>query len=159
MLTVRIGFADEAEHERVRRTLHLALLSAKCEQDRVVLRCALNLLTGAEPFEIDPTTGVAYTVAAFRRITSGWVRHYTEYDRREDGEFWQHRIAEEGRAIQARYAAVHPELAEPIWFPNHGPAVCVFCLMEANEAAGLPVETGMDPVTGRVAQTGPAGTA
>jgi hypothetical protein len=133
---------------QIRTTLRLELLTAKTEQDRAVLRCALNLLRGVESFEIDPVTGVAHTVAGFEQAAASWASHYAEYDTREDGCFWQHDIVRDGRAVQARYAAVHPELAVPVWFPDHGPAVCAFCLMGANEAAGLPVDSGLDLLIG-----------
>jgi hypothetical protein len=141
----------ERSPEQIRRFLVVELLSAKTEPEKAVFRCALNLLRGAEAFEIDPVTGLGYTVAAFRQIAPRWAELHAEYDHRDGGDFWQHRIMRDGRAVQARYAAVHPELAEPVWFPDHGPRMCVFCLMEANEAAGLPIETGMDPVTGGIA--------
>ena len=144
--------SSKDEADRTRKALHLDLITAKTEQDRAMIRCAMNLLNGAEPYEIDPVTGVSHTVAGFDRAAQSWINHYAEYDQRDDGDFWRHDIVQEWRAIQAHYAAVHPELAEFVAFPGHGPATCVFCLMEANEAAGLPVETGMDPVTGRVAQ-------
>lgn len=140
--------------DQIRRTLHLELLSAHNEPDRAVLRCALNLLRGAQDFEIDSVTGTARTVAGFERAAASWAEQYGWYDRGEDSEGnpFRHDLAMEGRAVQARYAEVHPQLAEPVWFGDHGPHSCVFCLMAANEAAGLPVETGMDPVTGGVAK-------
>lgn len=140
--------------EQIRAALWLELLSAGCEEERAVLRCAMNLLKGAQTFEIDPVTGVACTVAGFEQITPRWAEMLAEYDRREDADtdWHRHQFAMEGREVQARYAAVHPELAEPVWFPDHGPHSCVFCLIEFNEAAGLPMETGMDPVTGGVAK-------
>lgn len=139
--------------EQIRRDLHWALISATCEPDRAVVRCAMNLLRGVEPYEIDPTTGVARTVAGFKLAAATWAERYSWYERAEDADTnpWRHDLVLEGREVQAGYATVHPELAEPVWFPDHGPRDCVFCLMEANEAAGLPVETGMDPVTGGVA--------
>ncbi|MBS2531947.1 DUF932 domain-containing protein [Catenulispora sp. NF23] len=142
----------DEETERVRRTLRLGILSARCEEERAVLRCALNLLNGAEAFEIHPISGVAYTVAAFRRITPQWAEAHARYDDREDAEsdYFRHQIVLDGRKVQASYAAAHPELAVPVWFPDHGPRSCVFCLFEANRAAGLPDETGLDPVTGRI---------
>lgn len=138
--------------ERLRRVLWLELLVATCEQDRAVLRCALNLANGAEPFEIDPVTGVAHTVVGFEQAAASWARQYAWYERSEDPDTnpWRHDMVLEGRTVQANYAAVHPELAESVWFPDHGPHNCVFCLMDANDAAGLPIETGMNPVTGRV---------
>lgn len=144
----------DTDAERVRRTLHVELLSATSEPERAVLRCALNLLRGAEPFEIDPVTGLAYTVVGFERATTAWAEQLDWYDRGEDAEANPHRhdLALEGREVQARFAAVHPNLAEPVWFPDHGPHSCVFCLMDTNEAAGLPPETGMDPATGGIAK-------
>lgn len=146
----------DTDAERVRRILHVELLSATSEPERAVLRCALNLLRGAEPFEIDPVTGLAYTVAGFERAAMAWAEQLAWYDHSEDAEVnpYRHDLALEGREVQARFAAVHPCLAEPVWFPDHGPSTCVFCLMDANEAAGLPLETGMDPVTGGVASEG-----
>lgn len=143
--------SDDAE--RVRRTLHLELLAASSEPDRAVLRCALNLLRGTQAFEIDPVTGLAYTLAGFERATTAWAEQLAWYDRIENAEANPHRhdLVLEGREVQARFAAVHPQLAEPVWFPDHGPRTCVFCLMDANEAAGLPIESGVDPVTGGVA--------
>lgn len=144
--------ADDAE--RVHRILHVELLSATSEPERAVLRCALNLLRGAQAFEIDPVFGYAYTVAAFERAAASWAAEYAWYDRKGDAEAnpYRHDLVMEARAVQARYAVVHPHLAEPVWFPSHGPHSCVFCLMEFNEAAGLPAETGMDPVTGGIAK-------
>lgn len=146
--------ASDSSPEQVRKILWLELLSASCEEDRAVLRCALNLLNGAEAFEIDPVTGSAYTVAGFERATTAWAEQLAWYDRSEDAEAnpYRHDLAMEGREVQARFAAVHPHLAEPVWFPDHGPRTCVFCLMDANEAAGLPLETGMDPITGSIAK-------
>lgn len=133
--------------------LRLELLSASCEEDRAVLRCARNLLNGAEPFEIDPVSGVARTVAGFGRAAASWAVQHDWYDRGDgaDTNPYRHDLAMEGREVQAGYARVHPRLAESAWFPGHGPSSCVFCLMDANEAAGLPVDTGMDLVTGGVA--------
>lgn len=150
--------SNEDDAKRVRRVLRLELILATSEPERAVLRCAMNLLRGAEPFEIDPVTGVAHTVAGFEQAAASWVRQHAWYDRDEDADtnWYRHKFAMEGRGVQSRYAAVHPQLAEPVWFPNHSPRTCVFCLMEANEAAGLPVETGMDPVTGGVAKLRPA---
>lgn len=147
----------EADDERVRRALWLDVLTADSEPERAVLRCALNILNGARAFEIDPVTGTAYTVAAFERASVRWAEQHAEYDRREspDTDWFRHQLALEGRAVQAKFATFHPRLAEPRWFPDHGPSSCVFCLMDANEAAGLPVETGMDPVTGGVAKLEP----
>lgn len=144
----------DTDAERVRRILHVELLSATSEPERAVLRCALNLLRGAEPFEIDPETGLACTVAGFERATTAWAEQLAWYDRSDDAETnpYRHDLVLEGREVQARFAAVHPQLAEPVWFPDHGPRTCVFCLMEANEAAGLPLETGMDPITGGIAK-------
>jgi hypothetical protein len=144
--------ADHAT-DRVRRALYLGLLSAACEQDRAVLRCARNLLNGAEPFEIDPVTGVARTVTGFERAAASWAEQHAYYDRGDDADTnpYRHQFAMEGRDVQAKYADVHPQLAEPVWFPSHGPHSCAFCLMDASEAAGLPVGTGMDPITGGVA--------
>jgi hypothetical protein len=142
--------------EQIRRALHLGLLSANCEPERAVLRCALNLLNGAESFEIDPVSGVARTVAGFERAAASWAEQYDWYDRGDspDTNPFRHDLAMEGRQVQARYAVVHPHLAEPVWFPDHGPRSCAFCLMAANEASGLSAETGMDPATGGVAQPG-----
>lgn len=152
-ITTHIGVRNA---DQVRRTLHLGIMSASSEQERAALRCALNLLNGAEPFEIDPVTGVAWTVAGFERITPGWVDAYARYDARDAAEFdwFRHKVMLDGRAVQAEYAAVHPHLAEPVWFPGHGPRTCVFCLVDANRAAGLPIETGMDPGSGGVLKAG-----
>jgi hypothetical protein len=149
--------AVNATPDQIRRTLHLELLSAGNEPDRAVLRCALNLLKGAEPFEIDPVSGVARTVAGFEHAAASWAEQHAWYDRRDDAEAnpFRHDLAMEGREVQAGYAEVHPQLAEPVWFPDHGPHTCVFCLIAANEAAGLPVETGVDPVTGGIARPEP----
>ncbi|WP_194923176.1 hypothetical protein [Catenulispora pinisilvae] len=147
----------DAEVERVRRALWLDVLAANSEPERAVLRCALNILSGARTFEIDPVTGTAYTVAAFEQAAVAWAEQHAEYDRHEspDTDWYRHQLALEGRAVQAKFATFHPHLAEPRWFPGHGPRSCVFCLMVANEAAGLPVESGIDPVTGGVATPEP----
>ncbi|GAA2019066.1 hypothetical protein GCM10009839_14280 [Catenulispora yoronensis] len=141
---------EDAETDRVCRSLGWQIVTAASEEERAVLRCAISLASGAQAFEIDPVTGSAYTAAAFHRIAPRWAEHYAEYDGRDDGEFWQHRLMVDGRAVQAAYARMHPELAEPVWFPEHGPATCTVCLMNVNDAAGLPTETGLDPVTGRI---------
>lgn len=148
---------NKADTDRVHRTLWLELLSATSEPERAVLRCAMSLLHGAQAFEIDPVTGNSYTVAGFERAAASWAEECASYDRKGDADAnpYRHDLAMEGRAVQARYAAVHPQLAEPVWFPDHGPRSCVFCLMEANGAAGLPAETGMDLVTGGVAKLKP----
>lgn len=150
------GHARENSPEQIRKVLWLELLSATNEPDRAVLRCAMNLLSGAEPFEIDPVTGVSRTVAGFERAAASWAEYLSWYDRKDDADTngYRHDYAMEGRQVQAGYAAVHPHLAEPVWFPDHGPHSCAFCLMEANEVADLPVESGMDPVTGGVAKPG-----
>ena len=155
--TGKTARSDGANTDRVHRTLWLELLSATCEPERAVLRCAMSILHGAQAFEIDPVTGNCYTVAGFERAAASWAEECASYDRKDDAEAnpYRHDLVMEGRAVQARYAAVHPHLAEPVWFPNHGPHNCLYCLMEANEAAGLPVETGMDPVTGGIAKPGP----
>jgi len=147
----------DAETDRVRKALWLDVLTADSEPERAVLRCALNILNGAQAFEINPVTGTAYTVAAFERAAVAWAEQHAEYDRRKspDTDWFRHQLALEGWAVQADFAAVHPRLAEPRWFPGHGPRSCVFCLMDANEEAGLPVETSMDPVTGGVAAPEP----
>lgn len=149
--------SDEDDAKRVRKVLWLELLSACCEPERAVLRCAMSLLCGAQAFEIDSVTGNSYTVAGFERAAASWAEQNDWNDRKEDAEAnpYRHDFVMEGRAVQARYAEVHSQLAEPVWFPNHGPQSCVFCLMEANEAAGLPFDTGMDPVTGGIAKPGP----
>lgn len=147
----------DPEIQRVRRFLWLGVLTADSEAERAVLRCALNILNGAQAFEIDPVSGTAYTVAAFERATVAWAEKHAEYDRREspDINWYRHQLALEGWQVQAEFAAFHPRLAEPRWFDGHGPHSCVFCLMDANEANGLPIETGMDPVTGGVAAPEP----
>lgn len=148
------GRARENSPEQIRKILWLELVSANSEPERAVLRCALNLLAGAEPFEIDPATGLSRTVAGFERNAARWAEEYAWYDRRDDPDInpYRHELAMKARTVQARYAAIHPQLAEPLWFPDHGPHDCAFCLVAANEAAGLPVLTGMDPVTGRIAK-------
>ena len=147
----------DADVERIRKALWLDVLTADSEPERAVLRCALNILNGARTFEIDPVTGTAYTVAAFERAAVAWARQHAEYDRRgnPDADWFRHQLALEGWAVQAKFATFHPRLAEPRWFPGHGLSSCVFCLMDANEAAGRPVETGVDPVTGGVAAPEP----
>lgn len=149
--------SDKDDAERVRKVLWLELLSATCEPERAVLRCAMSILHGAQAFEIDPVTGNCYTVAGFERAAASWAVENDWNDRKDDAEAnpYRHDFVIEGRQVQARYAAVHPHLAEPVWFPDHGPRSCVFCLMEANGAAGLPAETGMDLVTGGVAKLKP----
>jgi hypothetical protein len=146
----------ERTPEQIRKILWLELLSAGCEPERAVLRCAMNLLSGAEPFEIDPVTGTARTLAGYEQAAASWVREYDWYERKDNAETnpYRHDLVMQARAVQAEYVAVHPELMGPLWFPDHGPQSCVFCLMDANEAAGLPVETGMDPITGGVAKPG-----
>ena len=146
----------ERTPKQIRTELWLELLSACCEPERAVLRCAMNLLAGAEPFEIDPVTGNARTLAGYERAAVSWAREYDWYQRRDDteAESWRHDLVMQAREVQAGYVAVHPQLAGAPWFPDHGPHSCAFCLMAANEAAGLPVETGMDPVTGDVAKPG-----
>lgn len=147
--------SDEDVARRVRKALWLELVSANSEPERAVLRCALNLLAGAEPFEIDPVTGLSRTVAGFERNAARWAEEYAWYDRRDDPDInpYRHELAMKARTVQARYAAIHPQLAEPLWFPDHGPHDCAFCLVAANEAAGLPALTGMDPVTGRIVKS------
>lgn len=144
--------------EQVRKALWLELVSADNELERAVLRCAMNLLAGAEPFEIDPVTGLSRTVAGFQRNAARWAEEYAWYDRKDDSDInpYRHELAMKARKVQARYSSIHPQLAEPLWFPDHGPHDCAFCLVAANEAAGLPVLTGMDPITGRIAKPEPA---
>lgn len=144
----------ERTPEQIRTELWLELLSATAEPDRAVLRCALSLLSGAQEFEIDPTTGNARTLAGYGRAAASWAREYDWYERKGDAETnpYRHDLVMQARKVQAGYVAVHPQLAGVSWFPDHGPHDCVFCLMDANEAAGLPVESGMDPVTGGVAK-------
>lgn len=146
--------------KQIRTELWLELLSATCEPERAVLRCAMSILYGAQAFEIDPVTGNAYTVAGFERAAASWAVENAWNDRKEDAEAnpYRHDFVIEGRQVQARYAAVHPHLAEPVWFPDHGPRTCIYCLMDANEAAGLPVDTGVDWATGGVAKPEPAET-
>lgn len=150
---------NEDDAKRIRKVLRLELLSATCEPERAVLRCAMSLLHGAQAFEIDPVTGNCYTVAGFERATASWAEQNAWNDRKDDAEAnpYRHDFVMEGRAVQARYAEVHPHLAEPVWFPDHGPHSCVFCLMEANEAAGLPFDTGVDWATGGIAKPEQAG--
>lgn len=116
----------------------------------------MSLLAGAQAFEIDPVTGNCYTVAGFERTAASWAAENAWNDRKEDAEAnpYRHDFVMEGRQVQARYAAVHPQLAEPVWF-DHGPHNCLYCLAEANEAAGLPWDTGMDPVTGAILKPEP----
>jgi hypothetical protein len=140
--------------EQIRKALWLELLSACCEPGRAVLRCALSLLSGAQEFEIDPVTGVSRTLASYERAAASWAREYVWYERKDDAQTnpYRHDLVMQAREVQAGYVAVHPQLAGAPWFPDHGPHSCVFCLMDANEAAGLPAETSMDPVTGGVAK-------
>lgn len=140
--------------EQIRKELRLELLSASCEEERAVLRCAMSILHGAQAFEIDPVTGNAYTVAGFERAAASWAVENAWNDRKEDAEAnpFRHDFVMEGREVQARYAAVHPHLAEPVWFPDHGPHNCIYCLADANEAAGLPFDTGVDWATGGIAK-------
>lgn len=143
---------DEDDAKRVRKVLRLELLSATSELERAVLRCAMSLLHGAQAFEIDRVTGNCYTVAGFERAAASWAVENDWNDRKEDAEAnpYRHDFVMEGREVQARYAEVHPHLAEPAWFPNHGPHSCIYCLMEANEAAGLPSDAGINWDTGTV---------
>lgn len=143
---------DDAE--RVRRIVRRELLSANCEEERAVLRCALNLLRGVQDFEIDPVSGLARTVAGFERNAARWAEEYAWHGRDESADTnpYRHDLAMKAREVQARFASVHPHLAEPVCFPDHGPQSCVFCLMNANRAAGLPIDAGVNPVTGGVAK-------
>lgn len=144
--------SDEDDAKRIRKVLRLELISATNEPERAVLRCAMSLLRGAQAFEIDPVTGSAYTVAGFERAAASWAVENDWNDRKEDAEAnpYRHDFVMEGRAVQARYAAVHPRLAEPVWFPDHGPHSCIYCRMDANEAAGLPSDAGINWDTGTV---------
>jgi hypothetical protein len=150
----------ERSPEQIRSELWLELLSAKSEPERAVLRCALNLLKGAQAFEIDPVYGVSYTEDGFERAAASWATEYAWYTRDGNPDPYGHRhdLVMKARQVQADYAAVHPHLAEPVWFPDHGPHNCVFCLMAANEVAGLPYDTGMDSVTGSIVKPEPAET-
>lgn len=145
----------ERTPEQIRTELWLELLSADNEPDRAVLRCAMNLLAGAQAFEIDPITGTARTLAGYKQAKASWEREYAWYELKEDAETnsYRHDFAMQARAVQANYVAVHPELAGELWLPEHGPRNCVDCLVEANEAAGLPWDTGLDPVTCGIAKT------
>lgn len=142
----------ENSPEQIRKELWLELLSAKSEPERAVLRCAMSILHDAQAFEIDPVTGNAYTVAGFERAAASGAVENTWNDRKEDAEAnpYRHDFAMEGRAVQARYAEVHPRLADPVWFPDHGPRSCIYCRMEANETAGLPSDAGINWDTGTV---------
>lgn len=151
----------ERTPEQIRRFLVVELLSAKTEPEKAVLRCALNLLRGVQAFEIDQVTGLACTVDGFEASAARWTEEHAWYDRGDDPDtnWFRHQRALEGRAVQAKFATIHPQLAEPQLFPDHGPRSCAFCLMAANRAAGLPWDTGIDPATGGIAAPGLEGAA
>jgi len=149
--------SENRSDKQIRTILWLEFMLAKTEPERAVLRCALNLLRGVQAFEIDLVTGTARSLAAYEDVAASWAREYANQELRDnpDTDLWRHDFVMRGRKVQARYVEIHPQLAGMPWFPAHGLNDCVFCLIDANRAAGRPWNTGIDPVTGGVAKLEP----